>query len=43
VFEVLFVNKKIGIINEAESKPILPNPLDAPNLPEKIDCLEQAF
>lgn len=40
-FEVLFVNKKIGIINEVKIFP--GNPLDSPNLPEEKDCQDQAF
>jgi hypothetical protein len=38
IFEILFVNKRIGIINEVELKPVLPNPLDSPNLPNVADC-----
>lgn len=38
VFEILFVNKRIGLINEAESNPVSLNPLDAPNLPGEKDC-----
>lgn len=38
VFEVLFVNKRIGLMNKNESKRISPNPLDVPNSPERKDC-----
>lgn len=38
VYEVLFVNKKIGIVDETDAIPLLPNPLDAPNDPHSGDC-----
>jgi hypothetical protein len=42
-FQVLMVNKKIGILDEGR-KPVLPNPLDEKDNPDLPDCqnLEQA-
>lgn len=37
-FEVLFVNKRIGIIDEANPSPPGPNPLDTPNKADLRDC-----
>jgi len=37
VFEVLFVNKDIGIVDPAGT-PVFPNPLDAPNNRQRPDC-----
>jgi hypothetical protein len=37
-YEVLFVNKRIGIVDETDAKPLFPNPLDAPNAPHLKDC-----
>jgi hypothetical protein len=37
-FEVLLVNKRIGIIDASGKKPLLPHALDAPNLPYRKDC-----
>ena len=36
-YEVLFVNKRIGVVDPA-GKVVLPHPLDAPNNPGKPDC-----
>jgi hypothetical protein len=43
VFQVLLVNKKVGILDES-GKPVLPNPLDEKDSPELPDCqnLDQA-
>jgi hypothetical protein len=42
-FQVLMVNKKVGILDEGK-KPVLPNPLDEKDNPEAPDCqnLDQA-
>ena len=37
VFEVLFVNKQVGVL-EPGGKPVIPNALDAPNNPMRADC-----
>ncbi|MGA2447972.1 MAG: hypothetical protein ABTD50_04770 [Polyangiaceae bacterium] len=37
-WEVLFVNKRVGNVDEADSSLPVPNPLDAPNKPEGRDC-----
>jgi hypothetical protein len=37
VFEVLFVNKSIGVVEEGAT-PVLPNPLDSPNNWMRPDC-----
>jgi hypothetical protein len=37
-YEVLFVNKRIGIVDETDGKPLFQNPLDAPNTPHLKDC-----
>lgn len=38
VFEVLFVNKNLGVVDEG-APPVIPNPLDAPNNRlDKTDC-----
>jgi hypothetical protein len=37
-FEVLLVNKRIGIIDASGKKPLLPHALDAPNLWSRKDC-----
>jgi hypothetical protein len=37
VFEVLFVNKNLGLIEEGAS-PVVPNPLDSPNGADRPDC-----
>ena len=37
-YEVLFVNKRIGIIDNIQPDHPAPNPLDAPNNPQKKDC-----
>jgi hypothetical protein len=36
--EVLFVNKRLGILDPAGGLPTLPSPLDAPNHPQYRDC-----
>jgi hypothetical protein len=36
--EVLFVNKRIGVIDASPGRPILPSPLDSPNDPSQRDC-----
>jgi hypothetical protein len=41
VFELLFVNKSIGIL-DAGSTPVFPNPLDAANNPNLPDCQKLA-
>ena len=38
VYEVLFVNKRVGVPDPAAAPPILPNPLDAPNSLFRPDC-----
>ncbi|MCP4134868.1 MAG: hypothetical protein GY754_28090, partial [bacterium] len=38
VNEILFVNKKAGIIDKTAPEPVLPHPLDSPNNPELKDC-----
>lgn len=40
-FEVLLVNKRIGIIDASGNKPLLPHSLDAPNLPDRADCSDR--
>lgn len=37
VFEVLFVNKNVGIVDRAGTA-VFPNPLDAPNNNQRPDC-----
>jgi hypothetical protein len=37
VFEVLFVNKNLGVVEEGGT-PVFPNPLDAPNSSMRPDC-----
>jgi hypothetical protein len=37
-FQVLFVNRNIGVVDEAAGQPQLPHPLDAPDYPERPDC-----
>ena len=37
VFEVLFVNKNLGVVEEGVT-PVYPNPLDAPNSSPRQDC-----
>ena len=37
VFEVLFVNKNLGVVEEGAT-PVFPNPLDAPNNGKLPDC-----
>lgn len=41
IFEVLFVNKRIGIIDTNGKTPLLPHSLDAPNKPDWRDCQTQ--
>ncbi len=41
LFEVLFVNKRIGIIEANTKTPLLPHPLDTPNKPDWQDCQTQ--
>jgi hypothetical protein len=36
--EVLLVNKRVGVLDASGGIPKLPNALDAPNDPSKIDC-----
>lgn len=36
-FEVLFINKSIGIVDRAR-RPQLPNPLDTPSDLSRVDC-----
>jgi hypothetical protein len=36
--EVLFVNKRVGVLDSSGGAPTLPNPLDAPNTAAKRDC-----
>jgi hypothetical protein len=38
VYEMLFVNKRIGMPARRAPKPVLPNPLDVPNSPYRQDC-----
>jgi hypothetical protein len=37
-YQVLFVNKRIGIIDPTKPTPTLPNPLDAPDYKQGHDC-----
>jgi hypothetical protein len=37
-FEVLFVNKRLGVLDTANPWAVYPNPLDTPNKPSKADC-----
>jgi hypothetical protein len=37
VFELLFVNKRLGVV-DPEGRPVFPNPLDAPNNSRMRDC-----
>jgi hypothetical protein len=39
-FEILMVNKRIGILDSANPWAVYPNPLDAPNYPSRKDCQE---
>jgi hypothetical protein len=41
VYEVLFVNKRFGLVSTTESRPIYPNPLWRPNSPELSDCQKE--
>jgi hypothetical protein len=36
--EALFVNKRLGIVDADDSRPVYPNPLDAPNVSSRRDC-----
>ena len=38
VYEVLFVNKRIGVVDHASKDHLRPNPLDMPNDTSKNDC-----
>jgi hypothetical protein len=37
-FQVLWVNKRIGILDDSAQPPVVPNPADAPDNPELPDC-----
>jgi hypothetical protein len=37
-YQVLFVNKRIGIVDRSKPTPTLPNPLDAPDFVQGHDC-----
>lgn len=39
-YQVLFVNKRIGVANAALPRPTLPHPLDAPDYAQGRDCQE---
>jgi hypothetical protein len=39
-FEILMVNKRLGVLDGANHWAIYPNPLDAPNRPSSRDCQE---
>jgi hypothetical protein len=38
-YEVLFVNKRLAVVDLAAGTVRLPHPLDTPNVPERADCL----
>jgi hypothetical protein len=40
-YEVLFVNKRLGVVDPS-SRPAIPHPLDAPNNPKAPDCPAKA-
>jgi hypothetical protein len=37
-YQVLWVNKRIGVADSAAGRPRLPSPLDAPDNPKAPDC-----
>lgn len=37
-YELLFVNKRLGVLDTATPMAVYPNPLDAPNDPNRRDC-----
>jgi hypothetical protein len=40
-YEVLFVNRRIGVLDWSGAKPTSPHSLDAPNRPDRPDCQAQ--
>jgi hypothetical protein len=41
-FEVLLVNKRLGVLDQANPWGVHPNPLDTPNDPSEADCQARA-
>lgn len=37
-YEILFVNKRLGVLDTANPWAVHPHPLDAPNKPSRTDC-----
>jgi hypothetical protein len=37
-FEILMVNRHLGVLDDATPWAVYPNPLDIPNYPSRRDC-----